>query len=153
MTETARILLTAGILSAVGLAAFAWRLTRPGRSSHEYLIDQLKLSQWAALLLAGVGATSIGMAVASAAAPGSLVEATGGILAVAAGVLLLRLEPRDALLGAGLLFLAHAFFTWAHRPAMLTAEFVPQWWTLGLTLYDVHIVALCLLARRAGTPD
>lgn len=153
MTDTARVLLTAGILSAVGLAAFAWRLTRAGRSSHEYLIDQLKLSQWAALLLAGVGAASIGMAVASAAVPGALVEATGGILAVTSGVLLLRLEPRDALLGAGLLFLVHAFFTWAHRPAMLTAEFVPQWWTLGLTLYDVHIAALCLLARRAGISD
>ena len=153
MTETARVLLTAGILSAVGLAAFAWKLTRAGRSSHEYLIDQLKLSQWAALLLAAVGATGIGMAVASAAAPGALVEATAGILAMAAAVLVLRLEPRDALLGAGLLFLAHAFFAWAHRPAMLTAEFVPQWFTLGLTLYDVHIGALCLLARRAGTPD
>ncbi len=153
MTETARVLLTAGILSAVGLAAFAWRLARTGRSSHEYLIDQLKLSQWAALLLAGVGATSIGMAVASAAAPGGLVEATVGLVTMAAGVLVLRLEPRDALLGAGLLFLAHACFTWAHRPAMLTAAFVPQWWTLGLTLYDVHIGALCLLARRAGTAD
>jgi len=153
VTETARVLLTVGILSAVALAAFAWRLTRAGRPPHEYLIDQLKLSQWAALLLAGVGASSIGMAVAAAAAPGAVVEATAGVLAMAASVALLRLEPRDALLGAGLLFLLHAFFTWAHRPAMLSAEFVPQWWTLGLTLYDVHIAALCLLGRRAGMTD
>jgi hypothetical protein len=109
----------------------------------------LKLSQWAALLLAGTGAAGIGLAVAAAAAPGAMVEVAAGMLTMVAGVMVLRLEPRAALLAAGTFFLLHAVFAWAHRPALLTAEFVPQWWTMGVTFYDVHISALCFLARRA----
>lgn len=149
MTDTARVLLTAGILSAVGLSAFAWRLTRPGRPAHEYLIDQLTLSQWAALLLAATGAAGIGLAVGAAATPQSLVEVLAGIVTMAAGVLVLRREPRQALLIAGVLLVLHALFDVAHRPALLTTEVVPQWWAVGTALYDVHIAALCLLSRRA----
>jgi hypothetical protein len=150
VTETARVLLTAAILSAVGLAVFVWRLARPGRLPHEYLIDQLTLSQWAALLLAAAGATSVGVAVAMASAPGAFVEATSGVLTIAVSVIIFRCEPPRALLVAGGLFLGHAFFDWAHRPGFLTTELVPQWWALGNTLYDVHIAALCLMAMRAG---
>ena len=150
MTETARVLLTTGILSAVGLAIFVWRLARPGRAGHEYLIDQLRLSQWAAVLLAGAGAASVGLAVANAAAPGAFVEVSAGVVTMAASLVVLRREPPEALLVAGILFLLHAVFDWAHRPAVLTAEFVPHWWAMGTTFFDVHIAALCFLARRAG---
>lgn len=150
MTETARVLLTAGILSAVALTTFVWRVIRPGRAPHEYLIDQLRLSQVAALLLAGTAAVGIGAAVASAGAQYASIEAAAGLTAVLASLIVLRSEPPAALLLVAFFFLSHALFDWAHRPGLLSAQFVPHWWSMGCAIYDVYLAALCLLARFLG---
>ena len=150
MTETARVLLTAGILSAVALTTFVWRLIRPGRAPHEYLIDQLRLSQVAALLLATTGAVGIGMAVAAAGAQHASLEASVGLIAIVASLLVLRSEPPAALVAAALFFLLHGLFDWAHRPGLLSAQFVPHWWSMGGAVYDFYIAALCVLARFLG---
>ena len=150
MTETARVLLTAGILSAVALTTFVWRVIRPGRAPHEYLIDQLRLSQVAALLLASTGAVGIGVAVAAAGAQGASLEAAAGITAVLGSLIVLRSEPPAALLIVALLFLLQAFFDWAHRPGLISAQFVPQWWAMGCAIYTAYLAALCLLARFLG---
>ena len=150
VTETARVLLTAGILSAVALTTFVWRVIRPGRAAHEYLIDQLRLSQIAALLLASTGAVGIGFAVAAAGAQGSSVETTAGLLAVIASLLVLRSEPPQALVFVAIFFALHGLFDWAHRAGLLSARFVPAWWSLGCAIYDVYVAALCVLARLLG---
>ena len=148
MTETARVLLTAAILSAVVLTAFVWRLTRPDRAPHQKLVDQLYLSQWAALLLAASGAVSLGLAVAASAAPGAALEVIVGLATIALSLLVLRREPREALLAAGALFVLHALFDWAHRPALIVVNFIPWWWLSGSAMYDVYIAALCFVAIR-----
>jgi len=150
VTETARVLLTALILSGVGLAVFVRRLSRAGRAGHEYLVDQLKLSQVAGVLLAAAGGTGIGLAVAGASAPGAFLEATAGLMTMSAGILVLQREPLDALLLAGTVFLLHAAFAWFHRPVFIATDIVPRWYATGLALFDVYTGALCLLARRAG---
>ena len=150
MTETARVLLTAGILSAVALTTFVWRVIRPGRAPHEYLIDQLRLSQVAALLLATTGAVGIGLAVAAAGNQWASLEATAGLIAVMASLIVLRSEPPNALLIVAVLFLLQAIFDWAHRPGLLSAQFVPHWWSMGCAIYDAYLAALCLLARFLG---
>ena len=150
VTETARALLTAGILSAVALTTFVWRVIRPGRAPHEYLIDQLRLSQIAALLLASTGSIGIGVAVAYAGAHGAPSETAVGLTAVLASLLVLRSEPPKALLIAATFFVLHALFDWAHRAGLLSAQFVPWWWSLGCAIYDAYIAVLCLLARLLG---
>ena len=150
MTETARVLLTAGILSAVALTTFMWRVIRPGRAPHEYLIDQLRLSQVAALLLASTGAVGIGIAVAAGGAQGASIEAAAGLTAVLASLIVLRSEPPAALALAAMFFLLHALFDWAHRPGLLSAQSVPHWWSMGCAIYDAYLAALCLLARFLG---
>jgi hypothetical protein len=150
VTETARVLLTAGILSAVALTTFVWRVIRPGRAPHEYLIDQLRLSHVAALLRAGMGSIGIGVAVATAGAQNASLEAAVGLTAVLASLIVLRSEPPAALLLAALFFLLHTLFDWAHRPGLLSAQFVPPWWSMGCAIYNVYLAALCLLARFLG---
>ena len=150
VTETARVLLTAGILSAVALTTFVWRLIRPGRAAHEYLIDQLRLSQVAALLLAATGAVGIGAAVGAAGAQNASLEAAIGLVAVLASLLVMRSEPPTALVAVALFFLFHALFDWAHRPGLLSAQFVPHWWSMGCAIYDVYVAALCFVARLLG---
>ena len=117
---------------------------------HEYLIDQLRLSQVAALLLASVGSVGIGMAVATAGAYGASMEAAAGLTAVLASLIVLRSEPPTALLMVAVMFLLHAAFDWAHRPGLLSAQFVPHWWSMGCAIYNVYLAALCLLARFLG---
>ncbi len=148
MTETARILLTVAILSAVVLASFVWRLTRPDRTAPQRLVDQLYLSQWAALLLAATGAVSIGLAVSAPAASGATVEVLVGLATIGVSLIVLRREPREALVALGILFLLHAVFDGAHQPTLIVADFVPRWWTIGSAMYDVYIAALCLVAIR-----
>jgi hypothetical protein len=150
VTETARVLLTAGILSAVALTTFVWRVIRPGRAPHEYLIDQLRLSQVAALLLASTGAVGIGVAVAGAGSQSASLEAAAGLVAVMASLIVLRSEPPAALLIAALFFLLHAVFDWAHRPGLLSVQFVPHWWSMGCAIYGAYLAVLCLLARFLG---
>lgn len=150
MTETARVLLTAGILSAVALTTFVWRVIRPGRAAHEYLIDQLRLSQVAALLLASTGAVGVGLAVAAAGAQGASLETAVGLIAVLSSLLVLRSEPPQALLFVAVFFAFHGLFDWAHPAGLLSARFVPAWWSLGCAIYDVYVAALCLLARILG---
>ena len=150
VTETARVLLTAGILSAVALTTFVWRVIRPGRAPHEYLIDQLRLSQVAALLLAATGAVGIGVAVAAAGNQVASLEAAAGLTAVLASLIVLRSEPPAALVLAAVFFLLHALFDWAHRPGLISAQFVPHWWSMGCAIYNGYLAALCLLARFLG---
>jgi hypothetical protein len=150
VTETARVLLTAGILSAVALTAFVWRLVRPGRAAHEYLIDQLRLSQLAALLLVVTGGAGIGMAAARAASPSASVEAAAGIVIIVASLIVLRSEPPAALVVAAVLFLLHAAFDWSHRTSLFSEAIVPPWWSLGCAIYDVYLAALCTIGRFLG---
>ena len=150
MTETARVLLTAGILSAVALTTFVWRVIRPGRAPHEYLIDQLRLSQVGAVLLASIGAVGIGVAVAAAGVQGASLEAAAGLTAVLASLIVLRSEPPAALLLLALFFLLHGLFDWAHRPGLLPTQFAPHWWTTGCAIFSVYLAVLSLVARFLG---
>ena len=60
MTDTARVLLTAAVLSGVTMATFAWRVMRTDPSHPDRLVGELRLAQWAAVLLTAIGAIPIG---------------------------------------------------------------------------------------------
>jgi hypothetical protein len=148
VTDTARVLLTAALLSASGLGAFVWRLARTDPASPERLIGQLRLSQWSALLLAAVGAASIGFAAAAEAVPTGSIEVTLGVgFVILAGFVTLQ-EPRDALLVSAGGFVVHALTAVAHRPGLLSPALIPRWYIVGAAVLDLYVAALCYLARR-----
>ncbi len=153
MTETARVLLTAAILSAVVLGAFVWRLTRAEVPAHARLVGQLHLSQWAAVVLAVSGAAYIGLAVGGETAVGAPLELAVGLVAIAAGLLVLRCELRQALLVAAVALWLHAGIDLSHRPGWLAADLAPAWFRWGAATYDVYIGVLCWLARRKKGPS
>lgn len=147
MTDTARVLLTAAVLSASGFGVFAWRVARLDPSP-ERLVWQLRLSQLAAIALALLGGIPIGLAVG--AAPGGLthLDAAIGLIFAAVAGYVLRQDPRNALALAAAGFLAHALVNVAHQPGWLEASFAPQWFTVGCATYDVCLAGLCFWARR-----
>lgn len=148
MTDTARVLLAAVVLSASALAMFAWRVTRidpdlPGR-----LIGELRLAQWAALVLTSIGAASIGLAVASPGLAGAHLEAWFGMTFVVAAGFVLQRDPREALSLVAIAFVIHALFNLSHRPGWLPLELAPRWYVVSCAIFDVYMAGLCFWARH-----
>jgi len=148
MTDSARVLFAAAVLSLSAFAAFGWRVSRADPTQPERLIGELRLAQWAAVLLSATGAASMGFAAAQATIPLGTIDVTIAILYVLlAGFVLLR-EPRAGLLVAALGFLAHALIDLAHRPGWLSPELVPRWYVAGSSIWDLAMSSVCLWARR-----
>lgn len=148
MTDTARLLLTVAVLSVSAFGTFAWRVSRLDPSESERLIGELRLAQWAAVLLAAAGSVSIGFAAAEVTDPLGSIDVTIAVAYVLiAGLVLLR-EPRTALLVAAVAFLAHALVDLAHRPGLLSAELMPRWYAVGCAAWDLAVSAICFFTRR-----
>jgi hypothetical protein len=147
VTDTARVLLTAAVLSATASAFFARRIGRleaqPAR-----LVGQLRLAQCAAVLLAAVGGIPAGLGIAESAVPNAHLDVTIGIGFVVLAALVLQREPRQALLLAAIGFLVHALLDLAHRPGWLPPDLAPRWCWIGSASYDVCMAAICYVARR-----
>lgn len=147
MTDTARLLLTAALLSATSLGAFAWRVSRLDPAAPERLIGELRLSQFSAIALAALGAMPIGLAVVASGALAPLDVALGVAFVTVAGYVLLR-DPQDALWLVAGAFVAHALVMVAHRPGWLDPDLAPRWYLLGCAIYDVYIAGICFWASR-----
>jgi hypothetical protein len=148
MTDTGRVLLTAVVLSASAFGVLSWRVSRIDATQPERLVGELRVAQWAAMLLAATAGIPIGLAVALPTMPGGHLDAT---LAVAflllAGVVLFR-DPREGLLLASIGFVLHALVDIAHRPGWLSPDLAPRWYVVGCASFNVYLAALCFLARR-----
>ena len=149
MTDTARLLFTAAILSASAMTILAWQIARTEKNHPARLIGQLRLAQCAAMLLAATGAIPMGLAIgAPPDVPLAHLDLTLGVVfVVLAGIVLLR-DPRQGLLAAAAAFVAHAFIDLAHRPGLLSPEIGPRWFFVGCAVYDVALAAICYWGRR-----
>ncbi len=148
MTDTARVLLTAAVLSASGIGLFAWRLAAADPTQPDRIVGELRLAQGAALILALMGGVSVGLATGSPAVPAAHLDATLGIaFVVVAGVILTR-EPHEALLIAAAAFVLHALTDVAHRPGLLPDHLPPRWWIIGSAVYDMYLAVVCYWIRR-----
>lgn len=148
MTDTGRVLLTAAVLSLTAIGALAWRVGRTDPTQPERLVGELRLAQWAAILLAATGAIPIGLAVGLPSMPGGHLDAAIGVVFVLlSGVVLLR-EPREGLLLVVAGFVLHALIDIAHRPGWLSPDLAPRWYIVGCATYDIVIAAMCYWARR-----
>jgi hypothetical protein len=142
------VLLTAAILSAVALATFAWRVTRIDLDDSERLIGELRLMQWAGVLLAGVSGIPIGLALAASGSPVAHLDIAAAAMFIGLAGLVLQCDPREGLLLACAGFLAHALLDIAHRPGWLSPDLAPQWYTVGCAVHNVFLAAWCFWARR-----
>ena len=132
-----------------GLAIlFTWQSIRTATipaSSPQRLVEELRLAQVAALLLALTAGAYIGFAVVRENEPG-----VGFDIALAVGFLLVAAltmvrDPRQALTIIALAFAAHAILDVAHRPGLLPDALAPRWYAIGCAVYDVVIGAVCYL--------
>src|SRR6185436_2832642 len=130
---------------AAGLTWLSLRATGTPSSSPQRLVDELRLAQMAALMLALTAGAYIGFAVVREHEPGvglDIAFAVGFVLV--AGVTMVR-DPRQALTIVALAFAAHAVLDVAHRPGLLPEALAPRWYAVGCAVYDVYIGAICYL--------
>jgi hypothetical protein len=132
-----------------GLAAgFTWLSARTAAlpaSTPQRLIDELRLAQFAALLLTLTAGAYIGLAAVHEYEPGVGLDVALAIgFLIAAGLSMIK-EPRQALTIVALAFAAHAILDVAHRPGLLPEGLAPRWYSIGCAVYDVYIGALCYL--------
>jgi hypothetical protein len=130
---------------AGGFAGVAARTGALPAATPQRLIDELRLAQFAALLLTLTAGAYIGFAVIRENEPGVGLDIALAIgFLIAAGVSLIK-EPRQALTIVALAFAAHAVIDVAHRPGLLPDGLAPRWYSIGCAVYDVYIGALCYL--------
>jgi hypothetical protein len=129
-------------------AGFTWLSVRTSAlppSTPQRLIDELRLAQFAALLLTLTAGVYIGFAVIHENEPGVGLDVALAIGFLIAGGTSLLKEPRQALTVVALAFAAHAILDVAHRPGILPDALAPRWYSIGCAVYDVYIGALCYL--------
>jgi hypothetical protein len=148
MVNTAGALILAAALSCIAVVTFAWRVARFDSAEPERLIGELRLAQWAAVLLAAVSAIPIGLAVAFPAHPMAGADAAVGVILIGWSGIVLQRDPREALLFVAVGFVAHAFVSLAHRPGWFGSDLAPRWYIAGIVIYDVFLAGICYWARR-----
>lgn len=143
MTEGFRTVAIAFAGLAVGFTWYAVRTSTIPAVSPDRLVSELRLAQFAALLLSLTAGVYIGFAVRAETTPlvGFDVAFAVGFLVVAASTLIR--DPRQALTWLALAFLAHALLDVAHRPGWLPEDLAPRWFLIGCAVYDVYIGVLC----------
>lgn len=145
MSEALRTVLFAFGGLALGLTWQSIRTSAVPASSPDRLIAELRLAQFAALILTLTAGAYIGFAVVRENQPGVGLDVAlaVGFLLVAA-VTLLR-DPRQALTIVALAFAGHAVVDVLHRPGLLPQDLAPRWYSIGCAVYDVYLGALCYL--------
>lgn len=144
MSEALRTLAVAFFGLGAGFTWYAVRTSMVPPASPDRLVAELRLAQFAALLLGLTAGAYIGFAAAHETQPGVGLDVALaiGFLVVAASTMVR--DPRQALTILALAFAAHAIVDVAHRPGALP-EIAPRWYLIGCAVYDVYIGALCYL--------
>jgi uncharacterized membrane protein YhdT len=109
------------------------------------LVAELRLAQFAALVLALFGGIYIGIPLVQEASPGAGIDVALaiGFLAVASAAI--TQEPTRALTLVSLGFAGHAVIALAHGADILPSDSVPEWFSAACAIYDVTVAAVCYL--------
>ena len=128
---------------AVGFSWHAIRTSLIPVTSPDRLVAELRLAQFAALLLSLTSGVYIGFAVVAERAPGVGFDVAFAIGFLVIGASTLVRDPRQALTMLALAFAAHAMIDVAHRPGWLPDAIAPHWYLMGCAIFNVYIGALC----------
>src|SRR5262245_60058656 len=122
MTDTVHVLLAAALLSGAAVSLLVWRVIQIDPSQPERLVGELRVARWAAVLVAAVGASSLGLAVGSPGVPLAGADAALGAVFVGVAGIVLQRDPREGLYVAAAALVLHALIDIAHRPGWLSPD-------------------------------
>src|SRR6185503_15786071 len=139
LSEGLRTVAIAFLGVGIGFSWYAARTALVPSTSPDRLVAELRLSQFAALLLTMTAGVYVGFAVTFENHPGVGLDVAFaiGFLVIAAATLIR--DPHQALTMLALAFAAHAVIDIAHRPGLLADGIAPRWYLIGCAIYDVYI--------------
>tara|TARA_B100001765_G_scaffold209262_1_gene169273 strand:+ start:223 stop:678 length:456 start_codon:yes stop_codon:yes gene_type:complete len=145
MTDATLTLIVASGALAVTLVRLSVIAARLDVNSPARLVAELRLAQFAALVLALFGGIYIGIPLVQESSPGAGVDVALaiGFLAVASAAI--TQEPTRALTLVSLGFAGHAVIALAHGADILPSDSVPEWFSAACAIYDVTVAAVCYL--------
>jgi hypothetical protein len=144
-SESARALLLVALAVLGGMIWMTWRTLRIPLSAPDRLVAELRLAQFAAVLLALVAGSSIGLVALNEQHPGIAIEAALTLAFFSVATIAPLRDPREALTLLALAFAAHALADVSHRPGLLPDRIAPSWFTIGCAIQDCLLGVLCYL--------
>jgi hypothetical protein len=151
MTDAVRALLVASIALAIAVIRLSVNATRADTGSPQRLIAELRLAQFAALLLVLTAGVYVGFALAHASDTGSGLDVALGVGFLVVASVAVTQDPGLALTLLAVAFAGHAGVDLLHSADILPAGSLPDWYGTACAMYDVGIAAVCYLpiVRRA----
>ncbi len=145
MTDAARAFLVAAIALAIATIRLSVIATTADPASPQRLIAELRLAQFAALLLVLTAGVYIGFALAHESTTGSGLDVALGVGFLVLASVAISQSPRRALTLLAVGFAGHAVVDLLHGAMVLPAEALPNWYATACAIYDVAIAAVCYL--------
>ena len=143
--DAARALLLVGFALIAGFTWMVLRTLRLPTSSPDRLVAELRLAQFAAVLLALIAGASIGLTAANEGRPDVAIEVALALAFFAVATVAPLRDPREALTILALAFCAHALVDISHRPGLLPDQLAPRWFIVGCAIHDLCAGVLCYL--------
>jgi hypothetical protein len=145
ISNAARALLLVGLALIVGFTWMVLRTLRLPTSSPDRLVAELRMAQFAAVMLALVAGASLGLTAANETRPDVAVEAAVALAFFAVATIAPLRDPREALTVLALAFVAHAIADISHRPGLLPDQLAPRWFVVGCAIHNLCAGVLCYL--------
>ena len=145
MTDATRALLVAGAALALVLLRLSVTATRTDPASPQRLIAELRLAQFAALLLTLTAGVYIGFALAHESVSGSGLDVALGVGFLVLAAVAVTRAPGQALTLLAVAFAGHAMVDLLHSAEVVPAEALPRWYATACAIYDVGVAAVCYL--------
>jgi len=144
VTDATRAVLVAFAALAVVLVRLSVIATREDDSTSR-LVAELRLAQFAALLLVLIAGVYIGFALAQGSTTGSGFDVALAVGFLALAAVAATQPPGTALTLLAAAFAAHAVVDLLHGAAVLPSVALPDWYITACAIYDVGIAGVCYL--------
>lgn len=147
MTDSALALLVAGAALAIILVRLALIAVRADPSSPARLIAELRLAQFAAMMLTLVAGVYVGFALAQESIAGSGLDIAFAVGFLVVASIAVTRDPGTALTLLALAFAAHAGVSLLHGAGILPQDSMPPWYATACAVYDVGVAGICYSPR------
>lgn len=145
ISEAARALLLVGLALIAGFAWMVLRTLRLPTSSPDRLVAELRMAQFAAVMLALMAGASLGLTAANDGRPEVAIESAVALAFFAIATIAPLRDPREALTVLAAAFCAHALVDISHRPGLLPDQLAPRWFVVGCAIHNLCAGVLCYL--------
>jgi hypothetical protein len=145
ISEAARALILVGLALIAGFGWMVLRTLRLPTSAPDRLVAELRMAQFAAVMLALTAGASLGLTAANDGRPEVSIESALALTFFAVATIAPLRDPREALTVLALAFGAHALVDISHRPGLLPDQLAPRWFVIGCAIHNLCAGMLCYL--------